>query len=526
MRRLGQILDYRWQSPLFRGVLDATGLTSANAAYSLRKVRSAYSGAAIRVRESGGNTEADIGFSANGELDTARLLAHCGANNGFVVTWYDQGGASRNLTQATTGNQPQIVSSGAVLLLNGKPTVSFTAGKQLIQSANANGLLFNASFVGSVNTASSGAYPRILSIASGTEFEVRGGVSPTTAQFVITPSGGWSEATNYFVNNTAVIYTGLNSSPHHSLYKNGRSVATLIRATSAATTPAAPITMGWATFVGNVSEIMLLQSPLTTTQRRVMEANQGAYYGVTIQESILPDLTTPSATFASVYRTDTAFTPDTTLFTDVAGTIPVTAIGDLVACWKSSVGSSMMTQATSTKRPSIQRRSDGKYVLRFDGIDDELTNATGLITPGATDASFGSSHAWTTVPTVFEGVWHTGPLLADQEAALINNGGGANRVRIHTGSSPFLLDTVNFISPSGVIYRTQSGNSNLIIGTGSQISIARGGFAIGAGTQYFGNSPAGNFGDFDIAGFFAIQSYINDTDRTRLKTWLDANLSV
>lgn len=99
--------------------------SGAAAAYSLRKLDCDYTGYAIRVRESGGNTEMDIGFTANGDLDTATLKTFVGANNGFVVTWYDQSGNSRNAIQTTSANQPKIVNSGTILRTNGKPTVSF-----------------------------------------------------------------------------------------------------------------------------------------------------------------------------------------------------------------------------------------------------------------------------------------------------------------------------------------------------------------------------------------------------------------
>jgi hypothetical protein len=99
--------------------------TSAAAAYSLRKLRSAYTGSAIRVRRSSDNTETDIGFSSEFGLDTTALSSFCGSGNGFVTTWYDQSGNGRNATQATAVNQPQIVSSGTVLLQGSKPIMQF-----------------------------------------------------------------------------------------------------------------------------------------------------------------------------------------------------------------------------------------------------------------------------------------------------------------------------------------------------------------------------------------------------------------
>jgi hypothetical protein len=106
----------------FVGLLDT--YPNAAAAYSLRKLRAAYTGNAIQVRRSSDNTTQDIGFSG-ANLDTSALTSFCGSGNGFVTTWYDQSGNGRNATQSTAANQPQIVSSGSVLLQDAKPTIFF-----------------------------------------------------------------------------------------------------------------------------------------------------------------------------------------------------------------------------------------------------------------------------------------------------------------------------------------------------------------------------------------------------------------
>jgi hypothetical protein len=98
--------------------------SGAAAAYSLRQLRSAYSGDAIRVRRASDNTEQNIGF-VNNVLDTSSLTTFCSGTNGFVTTWYDQSGNGYDATQTTAINQPQIVSSGSVILESGKPTVQF-----------------------------------------------------------------------------------------------------------------------------------------------------------------------------------------------------------------------------------------------------------------------------------------------------------------------------------------------------------------------------------------------------------------
>jgi len=107
----------------------------ASAAYSLRQLRSAYNGSAIRVRRSSDNAEQDIGFSG-GILDTASLSSFCGAGSGYVTTWYDQSGLNLTLTQTTAASQPQIYSSGSVILLNSVPSLQFDGSNDYLDGGN------------------------------------------------------------------------------------------------------------------------------------------------------------------------------------------------------------------------------------------------------------------------------------------------------------------------------------------------------------------------------------------------------
>jgi hypothetical protein len=119
--------------------------TGAAAAYSLRKLRTLYTGDAIRVRRSSDNTEQDIGFS-NDELDTVSLTAFAGSGDAFVKTWYDQSGNSNDATQTTTSAQPKIVSSGAVITENGKPAVQFDGANDALNSSSSVSLPLNNAF--------------------------------------------------------------------------------------------------------------------------------------------------------------------------------------------------------------------------------------------------------------------------------------------------------------------------------------------------------------------------------------------
>jgi hypothetical protein len=98
------------------GVLTA----SAGAAYSTRLLRTAYAGNCMLVRRSSDNTTLAIGFTGSpAVLNQSALTTFVGAGNGFIVTWYDQSGNGRDVTQATAAAQPQIVASGVVEFITG-----------------------------------------------------------------------------------------------------------------------------------------------------------------------------------------------------------------------------------------------------------------------------------------------------------------------------------------------------------------------------------------------------------------------
>lgn len=103
-------------------LLDLYG-TNIAAAYSVRKLSSTYSGAAIRVRRSSDNSEQDIGFDVNGDLDTSSLTTFVGGNNGLIAKWYDQSGNSNDGVQTNSSLQSHIVASGTIRTQGGIPAV-------------------------------------------------------------------------------------------------------------------------------------------------------------------------------------------------------------------------------------------------------------------------------------------------------------------------------------------------------------------------------------------------------------------
>lgn len=203
----------------FTGLLDT--YPGASAAYSLRKLRSAYTGNAIRVRRSSDNAEQDIAFVGN-DLDTASLLTFCGAGNGFVTTWYDQSGNANNAIQTTAFNQPQIVSSGAMITTNGKNSMLFNSTKLLnLTSTITVGASSYTTFVG--KRPASG--DRLIGLS---RFSTNG-----YSMYL------WSDNKYYFLGKTnsylgssstdtttaQLLLTGQNSAGTMSMFKNGSAIA-------------------------------------------------------------------------------------------------------------------------------------------------------------------------------------------------------------------------------------------------------------------------------------------------------------
>ena len=208
---------------------------SSLVAFSVRLLRSTYTGKALRVRRSSDNTELDIGFNSSGDLDTTSLLSFCGALNGFVTTWYDQSGSGNNLTQTTAANQPIIVNGGALTLRNGKPYIQSSTTQWLRLTTDIiTPVSLNYSYWMTYEKDTAGNNPILLQGGATFHWLEYGASQYITNADIITISSLYAINTLYLSNTITNYAVGA------TIYRNGSSLGTRGALTSAAATTFIP----------------------------------------------------------------------------------------------------------------------------------------------------------------------------------------------------------------------------------------------------------------------------------------------
>ena len=281
-----------WVAPSFVGLLDL--YPNAEAAYSLRKLRAAYSGSAVRVRKevSSVSSETDIGFLADGSLDTTSLLTFASdADSGdvFVVTWYDQS-LSNNATQSTAANQPKIVSGGSLVTENGKPAVDFDGSDDYFTLGGTNdaGMIGDISIfcinksltnvrtlVATGRTATSNANQIQWGLNQGSGVYTLETSDGTTKAEIIGSTAAGSQALTSFINDESLNLT---------LFVNGSSDGT-VGAVSPMNDMSLPLEIGrdpfrqTLYFDGNMQELIMYNA-VQTSNRTSIETNINTFYSI------------------------------------------------------------------------------------------------------------------------------------------------------------------------------------------------------------------------------------------------------
>jgi hypothetical protein len=254
-----------------RGILDS--FSGAAGAYSVRLLRQAYSGAAMRVRRSSDNAETDIGFTKKGDLNTAALTSFCGAGNGFVTTWYDQSVNGKNAVQASTTAQPQIVSSGSLIAEGGKAALQYDGTNDGMMTGIT--ALTNGTNVSVFHVAKTSDTNGVLYWGNDNArwfYYLQSGSSSTTTSDRFTVSSAFKNGTSQTITTRGNWFTA---------YGNGvRHVSSVFGSVALNDW----LNFGWCNYAtlemsANIQEIILFPSS-QTGNRTAIESNINTYFGV------------------------------------------------------------------------------------------------------------------------------------------------------------------------------------------------------------------------------------------------------
>jgi len=262
----GQGAHHRLQG----GATNDTMATALSAAYSFRKVRSAYAGSAVKLRRTTGGTQ-DIGFTAQGDFDTTASATFCAATTCFIDTWYDQSGNARHATQATTTAQPTYLANCG----NGLPCMT--------TSTESAPLLATASFTPVLPVSISGVAKRDVMSATychllgtnataGNDIFINSGTQEWAltdgAGFLVPPApdGGWHAAAGVINGASSVIRLDSNETTGSAVGSTTAGAIWLARKTGA-------------TSVCYQTEALLWSGyGLTASERLALVQNQRDYY--------------------------------------------------------------------------------------------------------------------------------------------------------------------------------------------------------------------------------------------------------
>jgi hypothetical protein len=278
------------------GVLDTFAVTAA--AYSVRRLRSAYAGPLLRVRRSSDNAERDIAATLAGNLDNTTLSGFCGAGSCFVSTWYDQSGNARDASQASTSLQPRIVNAGTIETDGGRSSVYFS-GSSSASLRSPDALLNTSSRTLAAvcrNMSTTINIGGVLSTGNGGwGIYYDGDTGDGLAGYVVDGNGAnQGNSSNTTGSNTnfvqlSAMYATANTS-NTSLYLNGSLAETYTGTGVGLNNVSAPVEIGGRTFGGfparvfngRISEVLIFVSAITDASRQAVERDQGGYFGIAI----------------------------------------------------------------------------------------------------------------------------------------------------------------------------------------------------------------------------------------------------
>lgn len=261
----------------------------AAGAWSVRQLDNTYTGYAIRVRRASDSTTQDIGFDANGDLDTSAITSFCTGTQGYVSIIYDQSGNGVDLSQATTNRQPKIYDGGIVTKgTNGRPSLQFNGSMNLVGSYGVNSDSYMSVFNVNAPSNTSTTYVSYGQSTTTTGTPAFGMISHDSGWFGNFMWGAGQEA-QYSPNTTnLVVLTSFRkaTSPQNVVFVNGVQGGVTTNVTDVTIGPVVSMgcvfpgsNSGAGTFAydGYISEIIVYRTDESSNQTGI-ESNISAYF--------------------------------------------------------------------------------------------------------------------------------------------------------------------------------------------------------------------------------------------------------
>lgn len=296
-----------WAQNQNQYLLDKMVNTIPSVAYSVRKLRRAYTGFAMRVRRSSDNATGDVRFDANGAVSANSSIVITASGSGaltvgssltfstfysttsvFVTTWYDQSGNLRNVSQATTSQQPRIVNAGSLEVSNSKASIKFTTTSATVLQATiaastmfASGYIGSASLVLEASTGSTSAF----GYSDGGSNRWQAHINESTNLYFDVGNGynrlSYANSANAGVLRNYVLIAGTSLMQ---VWVSGTNVASSAPTMSAATTSifnigGIPLFPGSWYHNNHISEVIIFPKVLSNSELGIQQADQKKFYG-------------------------------------------------------------------------------------------------------------------------------------------------------------------------------------------------------------------------------------------------------
>ena len=251
----------------FWGFNNATPLdhvSSDKMAVGLRKLKSSYTGSAIRLRRDSDNAEADFGF-INTDLDLVGISTWLNGAHGYCVTLYDQSGNNNNMTPSDSNSQPLFVPDG----LNTKPILRLATSQNLYNGTN-----FTPPFTVIYGAKQTGPSRGRVMDASNNWLLGWWGGNKSQGHF-----DGWvSNGGGTPADSNAYVYSGTGDGSRSDIYENGVSKT---NTPSGGTSGPNGIKFNYREQSDvDITEIYAFNTVLSTTDREAVEKSTASYYGI------------------------------------------------------------------------------------------------------------------------------------------------------------------------------------------------------------------------------------------------------